>query len=75
MQRNPKDFPDLNKLPPETLVAGHVADAMFGHSRATRHRRVNNGTFPKPRKIGGSMARYVLGELRAQLKADAEGGR
>jgi predicted DNA-binding transcriptional regulator AlpA len=65
------ELPDISKLPNDALVRGEVADAMFGISRATRWRRAQAGTFPHPRKIGGRMARYVMGELRAQARKDA----
>jgi predicted DNA-binding transcriptional regulator AlpA len=74
-RRKVREFPDITKLPDETLITGSVADALFGHSKATRYRRIAAGTFPKPRKInGGFMARFVLGDIRKQLKADAKAG-
>ena len=71
--RAQRELPDISKLPDDALVRGEVADAMFGISRATRWRLAEAGLFPKPRKIG-HMARYVMGELRAQARADAEAG-
>lgn len=65
--------PDPHDEPPATLIPGKRADSILGQSKATRYRRLHTGTHPKPRKIG-SRVRYVLGEVLAQAKADAEAG-
>jgi len=69
----PAETVDTNKLDDTAMVSGRTAQSYFGISRTTRHRREKAGQFPKSRKVGGS-ARYVMGELRQQAKADAIAG-
>lgn len=71
--RKPTETQDVTKLDDGAMVTGKTADSYFGISRATRWRREKSGRFPKARKVGGC-SRYVLGELRAQAKADAQAG-
>jgi predicted DNA-binding transcriptional regulator AlpA len=55
----PEDLPAL-------LLSDAAAAAWLGISRATFWRRVNDGTMPRPIKIGGA-TRWRLDELRAAV--------
>ena len=55
------------------LISDNAAAALLGISRATFWRRVSDGTFPRPVKIGGA-TRWRRAELLAavdRLSADA----
>ncbi|MFO1143165.1 MAG: AlpA family phage regulatory protein [Amaricoccus sp.] len=53
---------------PAMLVSDQTGAALVGISRASFWRRVNDGTFPKPLKIGGS-TRWRRDELLAVIEA------
>lgn len=53
---------------PSVLLSDNAAAALIGISRTTFWRRVNDGTMPKPVKLGGSTRWYrkeVVGALEA----------
>ena len=64
---------NFNLLPDSTLVRMPVVLGLFSCSRATVWRWVRDGRFPAPKKIGGRMSAWVVGELRHTLKAIIEG--
>lgn len=53
---------------PAILLSDNAAAALLGISRATFWRRVNDGTFPRPVKIGGA-TRWRREELIAAVDA------
>lgn len=57
---------------PSILLSDNTGAALLGISRATWWRRVNDGTLPRPLKIGGA-TRWRRDELLAAIeKAAAE---
>jgi prophage regulatory protein len=66
------------KTPPQTAVAMQDKDALLktattveltGLSVSTIRRKVNEGTFPAPVKLGIRCTRWKAGEVRAWLQA------
>lgn len=56
---------------PAILLSDHTASALLGISRASFWRRVADGTFPKPIKIGGA-TRWRRSELIEAIDRAAE---
>ena len=55
---------------PALLLSDNSAASLLGISRATFWRRVADGTFPKPLKIGG-VTRWRRDELLAAIERSA----
>lgn len=60
----------INELPDEARIDVQVVSALYARSIPSIWRDVRAGRVPKPLKIGRS-TRWILGEVRAALRAQA----
>lgn len=56
----------------DVLIKRVEVEAATGLSRATLHRRVRDGSFPKPISVGGRSIRWLVSEIDSWMEQAKE---
>lgn len=54
-------------MQPDLLIPISEVCTMTGISRATIYRRINEGSFPRPRQVGPRSVRWLLSEVQGWI--------
>lgn len=67
----PPEIRDFDELPDKALIHQRALQALLGCSQTSIWRWVNNGTLPKPIRLGRAL-RWRVGDIRAFIELRGE---